>query len=183
MVRDLRLHGGPDGRGDFQPGWHKFFNSLVMADETTLDIGSGLGHIKSRVKNVTTSDDFPGCEAFVDHPHRLVGDYVERSFDYVTVFDTIEHIKDDIGWLEEARKIARKGIFITTPNWNTSRCYNDAHYREYTPLQLIKLADCILNREVQYYVGEPKGHDIAEIRLGNILDDHVRPHHGVMIKL
>jgi SAM-dependent methyltransferase len=62
-----------------------------------------------------------------------------KSFDVVTCMDVIEHVENDVELMFEMHKVARKLIVLSTPNWNSSKCENKYHYREYTPAELQKI--------------------------------------------
>ena len=64
-----------------------------------------------------------------------------KSFDVVTAFDVIEHIKNDKEFISHMLRIARSLIVITTPNFNISGCKNKYHHTEYTPSQFVELFD------------------------------------------
>lgn len=72
--------------------------------------------------------------------------YNDNTFDAVISFQVIEHIKDDIKFLSEIRRVLKNnGLFIiTTPN-RTYRLkpgqkpLNEFHVREYYPLELQNL--------------------------------------------
>lgn len=176
MTIDLAHKEGSEGREDFQAGWHKFFNEAYCEhnSNTVLDIGSGLGMIKDRIPRVTTSDIYPGnlCDY-----HRSLWDFSNDSYDYVTMFDVIEHISDDISFLEQASKVARKAIFLTTPNFLISLCSNEYHYREYIPKQFAHLCRQIEHTHIQYFGGTSSG-DTVHINMSESCE-----HLGAMIYL
>jgi SAM-dependent methyltransferase len=65
----------------------------------------------------------------------------DGSFDLVTLFDTIEHIRDDVGVLREVHRVLRPGglIFISVPAYAFLYANNDRiahHERRYTAREL-----------------------------------------------
>lgn len=182
MRIDLKYRPGETGRQDFQVDWHWYYqNNIIKEDDTTLDIGSGIGKIKDRVKNVVTSDIFPGCERYVDQPYLDIFRIpYKRRYSYLTMFDVIEHVKNDIGALECAMAVAVKGIFITTPNFDISKCHNEYHFREYTPEQFVILCSQI-SSNVRYYSGNSSGSIIEEYINSGDFCNHRREHQGALI--
>lgn len=182
MRTDLKYHPGIEGRADFQVDWHWYYqNNIVGADDTTLDIGSGVGKIKDRVRNVVTSDIFPGCEKYVDQPYLDIFRVPYRKrYSYLTMFDVIEHIKNDIGALELALQVAVKGLFITTPNFDVSKCHNQYHFREYTPEQFVILCSQI-SENVTYFSGSSSGDVINKYNTSGEFANHRYSHQGALI--
>lgn len=146
-----------EGRRDLQSDAHRFFNEylrvIVPKGTTILDIGSGQGRIRERL-----DPQFAARLTCHDVDARLLAkgwvDVVgpqppEGQWDFVTAFDVIEHVEDDKAFLEAMSSRAKLGIFLTTPNWLTTRC-NEAkggsthHWREYLDTELLGLAQGVL---------------------------------------
>lgn len=182
MRIDLKYRPGEDGRKDFQRGWHSHYqDNIIQEGDTTLDIGSGVGKIKDRVKVVVTSDIFPGCEKYVDQPYLDIFRIpYKRRYSYLTMFDVIEHIKNDIGALECAKEVAVKGLFITTPNFDISKCHNEYHFREYTPEQFVILCSQISDN-VTYYSGDSNGSIVNKYIDSGAFCNHRHEHQGALI--
>jgi hypothetical protein len=85
-----------------------------------------------------------------------------KSFDVVTAIDVIEHVEDPAAFVLELKRIARQGIFVTTPNWTISRCTWPYHLREYTPRELV--AELAPAGEVTLFKGTPSGSEVFEVR-------------------
>jgi 2-polyprenyl-3-methyl-5-hydroxy-6-metoxy-1,4-benzoquinol methylase len=68
--------------------------------------------------------------------------YAENSFDSIVSFQVIEHIQDDRLFLKEINRVLKPGgiALITTPNRPMSLSRNPWHIREYTGMELAKLA-------------------------------------------
>ncbi|HQQ81546.1 MAG TPA: class I SAM-dependent methyltransferase [Cyclobacteriaceae bacterium] len=68
--------------------------------------------------------------------------YPNNSFDAVVTFQVIEHIQDDMLFLQEIHRVLRPGgvALITTPNRPLSLSRNPWHIREYTADELSRLA-------------------------------------------
>ena len=63
--------------------------------------------------------------------------FADASFDLVTLFDTMEHIPDDVRALQEARRVLRPGglVFVSVPAYQWLWSQNDRiahHHRRYT---------------------------------------------------
>ena len=56
-----------------------------------------------------------------------------KSYDVIVSVDVIEHVPDPGSFLVQLNRVARQGMFLTTPNWTASRCKWPYHLREYTP--------------------------------------------------
>jgi len=74
--------------------------------------------------------------------------FKENSFDLIVSLQVIEHIQDDLNFVNEINRVAKKGakIIIATPNAKTrmiknGKSWNEFHVREYTEESLRKLFD------------------------------------------
>lgn len=138
--RDLAHIEGESGREDYQHGWHEFF-SKAFEKKTILDVGAGLGGSKNRMEKeghiVTTQDVAPKLPVDISIP---ISEIESKTFDIVTAFDVIEHIDEDLDFMKDLWRISVEGIFLSTPNYNISKCRNSCHVREYTPKQLLILS-------------------------------------------
>jgi len=146
---------GDQGRQDLQVHWHKWAAKIIRPGQTVLDVGSGLGHIKERVADVYTQDLSLYCTN-VD-THEDVSEFPEKSFDIVTAFDVIEHVRHDMLFMQHLIHIARDRVIITTPNFNISECRNEYHVREYTPIQLRIFVEQQNIKGARYYTGTRDG--------------------------
>jgi hypothetical protein len=120
---------------DLQADLHFFFDLLIQG-KTVLDVGAGLGKSKARIRHnrVTTYEPSEHCRDQVDLAVLPV-----TLFEVVTTFEVLEHVKDDIGFLQSLDALATQAIFFTTPNWHVAQCQSAQHYREYTPKELVAL--------------------------------------------
>jgi len=68
--------------------------------------------------------------------------FENASFDTVVSFQVIEHIKDDLTYLQEIVRVLKPGgkAYISTPNIKMTLSRNPWHIREYTTEQLTQLA-------------------------------------------
>jgi len=68
-----------------------------------------------------------------------IGDLRDNSFDIVTSMDVLEHVENDVGFLQDLLRVARLAVFISTPCWSAWECKNPFHVREYLPEELTDL--------------------------------------------
>jgi SAM-dependent methyltransferase len=129
------------GRAPTQQGWYRFAAQFVRG-KSTLDVGCGLGQglpvLREQAALVHGQDLDPrlaGTGIFV----RDLGAFQEKSYDVVVAVDILEHVADARSFLRQCVRVARDGLFITTPNWTSSRCRWPYHYREYTPIEFERL--------------------------------------------
>ncbi|MBX3015329.1 MAG: class I SAM-dependent methyltransferase [Caldilineaceae bacterium] len=118
---------------------------------TILDIGSGAGNMAHHLAHYGTViglDPNPrplavasqrGLTALQGSGDNLP--FPDSAFDLVTLLDTIEHIPDEFGVLEECRRVLKPGgkLLITVPAFQWLWSYNDeinAHQRRYTAPEL-----------------------------------------------
>ncbi len=136
---DLAYQSGEDGRRDSQIGWHNYFGDLIR-NSSILDVGAGLGFSRERLSRnnnkVTLQDVFPGASVDIFDDIWKIPD---KSYDVVTAFDVLEHIVDDVSFLDDLKRIARKKVVITTPNRLVFNCKNRYHIREYSPNELMEI--------------------------------------------
>lgn len=169
---------GELGRSDCQAGWHAVFQQLRESmDESArvLDVGSGLCLIRQRVPQVVCQDVAPDLPVDLTLPIAdLPGDYA----DWVTTFDVIEHVLDDVGFAQQLQRLARRGVMLTTPNATVSRCEGRHHCREYLPEELTELLLPIFPEATyscRYYAGSSSG-DVWYAAA--VSHTHDQPHHG-----
>lgn len=114
-----------------------------------LEIGTGAGYgievVAPHAECFITIDKHPpGADIFqrpnVEFHEATVPplDFAANSFDFVISFQVIEHIRRDIDFVREVRRVLRpNGKFIvTTPNAPMSLTRNPWHVREYTANEL-----------------------------------------------
>jgi ubiquinone/menaquinone biosynthesis C-methylase UbiE len=120
-------------------------------EQKILDIGCGTGETLTFLENYLERPDLYGVDnlpAAIDfakkrgHKNILKVDaqklpFKDNTFDYVLFLDVIEHIKDDVAILSEAKRVLKKGgrIIITTPALQFIWSDHDTeqgHYRRYT---------------------------------------------------
>ena len=81
-----------------------------------------------------------------------IPEFADHSFDRILSFQVIEHIKDDLSFLQEIKRLLKKGgkALITTPNHKFTLTRNPWHQREYFADELQQLANQVFDK-VQIY--------------------------------
>ncbi len=82
-----------------------------------------------------------------------------NAFDVVISFQVIEHIKNDLEYLNEIYRVLKPGgkALITTPNISMSLSRNPWHIREYTANELTRLAKKVFQKvEMKGITGNAK---------------------------
>jgi SAM-dependent methyltransferase len=145
-------------------GWYRFALQFVEG-RRVLDVGCGLGEgtrILQRNANVAHGQDL---DERLQAPGRVIGPLhaIETSsYDVVVTIDVIEHVDDPVQFLKDCARIARLGIFLSTPNWTASRCQWPYHLREYTPQQFLTLLDPF--GRVRLFKGSCSGDEAYEVK-------------------
>ena len=114
---------------DFPP--HVVAPSLIRfvrrnATGRILDLGCATGnycvHLKTLGYDIAGADIQPeyiriaksrGVEAYLIEQHVPLPD---KSFDTVLLFEVLEHLADPVAVLQEARRLARRTVLVTTPH-------------------------------------------------------------------
>lgn len=138
---DLALVGGIEGRTDDQYGWYQTFKQY-LENKTVLDVGTGVSKIKERTAEwntvVTTHE---ACVQLPADIHGDLGNIKSKSFDTVTCFDVIEHVKDYGRLVFDMARIAKCNLVITTPGVQITKCTNRFHWHEFMPSELCNLIE------------------------------------------
>lgn len=125
------------GREPSQMGWYEFVGMRHMGD-SVLDVGCGMGvgvafmnHFGCLAMGLDTDDRLGGRPlTLIDATPRNV--LYQKTPDIITCIDVIEHVVDDVPFMAELRAIARKAVYVSTPNFARSKAKNEHHAREYT---------------------------------------------------
>lgn len=154
---DLAEIPGEVGREDTQGCWQHVVAGYLN-NCTLLDVGAGLNGSKERmsVRNieVTTQDPGPGLPVDL---HCDVSEIESDSFDYVTAFDVIEHIKEPEVFLNHLKRIARRAVILTTPNIEHTGGTHVYHFKEYRPSELANLLRSIGLEPIYAWMTFPDG--------------------------
>jgi hypothetical protein len=167
------------GRGPGQLGWYEFAKNFI-GNLTVLDVGCGLGDgiriMSASGAKVTGQDLDPRLETDLVRI-APVSDFGSKSVDIVTNIDVVEHVEDDITFVRDLARIAKRSIFITTPNWTAGRCQWPYHVREYTPRQFYELLEPL--GRVTLFKGRSNGYLVHPVRYRNcynyLNDFRIRP--------
>ncbi len=136
----------------FQRSLLAYHTASTLTHGRVLEIGTGSGYgveiIAPHAKEFITIDKFGGERDFSAYSNVTFKQcsvpplpFDDESFDCVISFQVIEHIKDDSRFVEEVRRVLKKGgvFIVSTPNIKMSLTRNPWHVREYTPAELSQL--------------------------------------------
>ena len=154
------------GRTPSQMGWYEFVADAARG-QSVLDVGCGSGEglrlLAARASSALGIDlDDRLRRSDVNVRIMSVADVPDRSFDLVVCVDVIEHIENDRAFVAELFRVARKAVFVSTPNYAVSFNRHPYHVREYTPAAFVRLFDRY--GRVTLYGGSAHGHEREEIR-------------------
>ena len=154
------------------PGAYAFFARYVLMPwQSCLDVGGGMGIGLSILRRRSP------CVKAIDMDARLltfgvevgrVEDEPTGGYDWVLAVDVIEHVENDKEFLGELFRVARKGVYLSTPNieHHPDRLWH-YHVREYSPVafrQMVKTT-CPLGR-IYHFGGSTYGGDMSQQNLG-----------------
>lgn len=143
--------------------------------ELGVGIGRGMKIMCDKADKVTAIDkneelinglkkENPHWELIAMHMPPLAG-LPDNTYDYVVLFQVIEHIKDDDLFVKEIYRVLKPGgkCFITTPNIKMTLSRNPWHEREYTVEGLKKLLSKYFTKvDMQGVYGSQKVMDYYE---------------------
>jgi 2-polyprenyl-3-methyl-5-hydroxy-6-metoxy-1,4-benzoquinol methylase len=148
------------GREPCQMGWYAHAVTLCNGDRV-LDVGCGVGDgLALLATNAGEAvgidvDERLGQRDDVTIQIRDLRTIPEKSFDTVVCIDVIEHIEDDWEFVRDLARVARRKIYLSTPNYAASFNRWPYHVREYTPRQLERLVGAF--GPVEVYGGDSRG--------------------------
>jgi SAM-dependent methyltransferase len=144
--------------------WYRFAAGFA-AGKTVLDAGCGLGLGLCVLQKKALHAEGQDLDPRLARPGIHIGgldSIPSKSFDLVVSIDVVEHVEDDRDFIMELGRIARKQVFVTTPNWTVTRCSWPYHLREYTPRELTNLLSPI--GRVRLFKGNGPGTMIFPVR-------------------
>lgn len=139
----------------FQRSLLAYHEAAARIHGDVLEIGTGTGYgievVAPHAATFITLDKLPPSADLPHPPHVEFREatvpplpFASNSFDCVISFQVIEHIKKDMDFVREIRRVLRPGgrFILTTPNAPMSLSRNPWHVREYTASQLRNLLEC-----------------------------------------
>ena len=123
----------------------------IGKNKSLLDVGCGRGHCIEKFLELGL--DVTGCDIYEKPTAGSAARYVQgnvenlpfgdRSFDIVTCFHTLEHVRRLSAALEELKRVARNQLFLIVPQQRFFRFTLDLHIHFfYSPLYFRSLMDC-----------------------------------------
>lgn len=160
-----------------QERWYRWILPRVL-EQSVLDVGAGTGYgiqiLREKASLVSGIDLLP---AGPEVENRKIEEVLSKSWDWCVAADVVEHVEDDACFLENMIRVAKRGVFFCTPNWNHWHAQNVFHVREYTPAELKEFLKGT-NHEIwtENYGDVPERNDTVQ-------DDCGKMHFGVIINL
>jgi 2-polyprenyl-3-methyl-5-hydroxy-6-metoxy-1,4-benzoquinol methylase len=124
---------------EYQKHWYHHCLSFCRG-KSVLDVGAGTGYGIRILRPFTSSIE--GIDLIASGPdvrEQSIDTISDRSWNIVLAVDVIEHVQDDTGFLNHLLRVAREGVFFSTPNYAYTQCKNEYHVREYSPQELKEL--------------------------------------------
>ena len=123
----------------------------VRKNKTLLDVGCGRGHCIEKFLRLGL--DVTGCDIYATSAVDSAASYVQgnvenlafsdQSFDVVTCFHTLEHVRRLSSALRELKRVARNQLFLIVPQQRFFRFTLDLHIHFfYSPVYFRSLVDC-----------------------------------------
>jgi len=118
-----------------QEHWYHLAGSLI-ADQTVLDVGAsngtGIDILRQYKPKSVIGIDPAGGTIRPDVTNHCISSFKDNSVDIITCFDVIEHIEQDVIFLQHLWRVAKKSVILSTPCYEAWGCKNPFHVREYS---------------------------------------------------
>ena len=144
-------------------GWYQYAAQQI-AGCSVIDIGCGLGVGLDVLRKAASEARGQDLDARLERSDVLIGpvsSIASKQFDFVTCIDVVEHVDADRDFMQELARIARRGIFLTTPLSILGREVWPFHVREYTFAQFVSLTSPL--GRCAYFKGSPSGDLVFEV--------------------
>ena len=148
----------PD-RCDFHLDRYEFASKYIKDGNKVLDVASGTGYGAFNMRKNNPAIDVIGVEIdemAVEYANFIYGGVIsylkasildlpfeDNTFDVVTSFETIEHVKDDKGQVKEVLRVLKNGglYIVSTPNAWSKHLFGKTkyHVRDYTYEEITSL--------------------------------------------
>jgi 2-polyprenyl-3-methyl-5-hydroxy-6-metoxy-1,4-benzoquinol methylase len=128
------------------------YGADILSDDAKTIQGVDYSKISVEYANKKYGSDSVKFSVFDVCSPDIVGVFGKKKFDLVISFDVIEHLDDYFAFLENIKKLLKKGgiAIIGCPNrlqrfkWN--REWEEFHFQEFTPIQLKKVLNFYFSR-------------------------------------
>jgi hypothetical protein len=132
----------------------------------------------ARSRRVRSIDADARLTQFGVEPGRIESEPT-AGYDWVVAVDVVEHVQEDAAFVRQLWRVARKGIYLTTPNLahHPDQAW-PYHVREYTPGQLRATVEAAVTPRWIYQAG-------GDVCGGDICRAHLSPRweHQVLLAL
>lgn len=154
LITAERVSRDPSDNFVFQRSLLAYHKAAEIISGDVLEIGTGEGYgidvlAPSCVRYITVDKKIPAIQSQAEnvefHEASVPPIPIDNNtFDFVVAFQVIEHIKNDMDFVREVRRVLKpEGKFIvSTPNAPMSLTRNPYHVREYSADELTNLLEC-----------------------------------------
>jgi 2-polyprenyl-3-methyl-5-hydroxy-6-metoxy-1,4-benzoquinol methylase len=122
--------------------WYEFVAKRWCVDRLTLDVGAGRGDGMEAIRKhgiCAGIDPLPMGKRIQKNTLSEFAPANKGRYDFAVAMDVIEHVEEDVAFLNDLLDVAFYEVFFSTPNYNVHGCKNQFHIREYTPAELRNL--------------------------------------------
>lgn len=152
------------GRAPGQMGWYRLAAKFSRG-RSVLDVGCGMGaglRLLQQTAKMAKGQDLDERLASDDVIVQQISQFADKSYDVVVCVDVIEHVEEDRAFLADLCRVAREGVFISTPLSYHGREIWPYHVREYRAAEFIDLVQ--RQGHCSFYIGSPSGSESHAVK-------------------